>query len=176
METVPDRVVHEQWPKIIAYLASKDETCEHLAVILAAMAQNIFETLQHQLMTAHMIPLPKAPGKFRPIYIASALRRITSKIFNKIIMPEVTPIVEEHQYTLERASGGEALHKETLMLLATNPDHGLLSLDVSNAFNSLESQQTMHNSTQQHLPAWSHMLAGFVDSDHDTPIFWHNAL
>eukprot|EP00971_Amphidinium_carterae_P205044 4069462-Amphidinium_carterae.1 len=77
-------------------------------------------------------------------------------------MPEVTPIFEEHQYALGRAAGGEALHKETLMLLATNPDHGLLSLDVSNAFNSLD-KAAMHNSIQQHLPAWSHTLAGFVD-------------
>eukprot|EP00971_Amphidinium_carterae_P240419 4772902-Amphidinium_carterae.2 len=95
-------------PKKVA--PSNDETCEHLAVLLAAVAQNILpETLQYQLMAARMIHLPKAPGKFRPIHIANALRRIASKMLNKIIMPEVSPVREEHQYALGRAVGGEAL-------------------------------------------------------------------
>ena len=73
----------------------------------------------------------------RPIEIEDAFLRLAETTVAQLFLAGARDIVSNHQFGVEQG-GGEALRKLFFASLAVHPAQGLLALDASNAFGSLD--------------------------------------
>ena len=123
-------------------------TSKALCMAIASMARRIAtENINQQCLrpftACRLIPLAKNPG-VRPIGICETLRRIIGKAIMKIVGPDVQAIAETSQLCAGQKSGCEiAVHLMTR--LYDGDIEGVLLVDASNAFNSLNRKVMLHN-------------------------------
>ena len=150
----PSGLDAEAWRRI---LVSKNygTTGKDLRVALAKMTQHlctrqipITENPSNSLeaYTANrLIPLLKAPSGIRPIGIGEVLRRIIGKAVINEIKPEIMESAGSLQLCAGQRAGCEAAAHAMGDIFQEESTDGVLFIDASNAFNTLNRTALLHN-------------------------------
>ena len=91
-----------------------------------------------------LIRLDKNPG-VRPIGVGEVLRRIVGKSIMSVIKPEVVESAGSLQLCAGQPAGCEAAVHALTKIFGEEETDGLLLVDASNAFNSLNRKVLLHN-------------------------------
>ena len=104
------------------------------------------------LISCRLIPLSKNPG-VRPIGVCETLRRIIGKAIMVVIGPEIQSVAGTAQLCARQRSGCEAA-VHAMKKLYSGDSEGVLLVDATNAFNSLNRRVMLHN-IQRLCPAFA---------------------
>ena len=115
------------------------------------------------LIACRLIPLSKDPG-VRPIGIGEVLRRIIGKAVTFTIKEDIIKSSGNLQLCGGQKSGAEIAVRATMELFEDDDSHGILLIDATNAFNSLNRSVAMQN-----LPILCPELAIFINNCYATP-------
>ena len=96
------------------------------------------------LTACRLIPLDKCPG-VRPIGIGEVLRRLVTKAVLSILSPEVRDVCGSLELCAGQPAGAEAAVHALSDLFQSGDVEGVLLVDASNAFNTLNRRVMMHN-------------------------------
>ena len=99
---------------------------------------------------SRLIPLDKSPG-IRPIGVGEVIRRIVGKAILSVIKPMVVDNAGFQQLCAGQESGTEASIHSLREILDEDDTDGVLFLDASNAFNSIN-RKAMINNLQHTCP------------------------
>ena len=99
----------------------------------------------HALTANRLVPFKKHPDDCRPIGIGEVLRRIIGKCIMETTKDDVKKAFGNLQVCAGQRAGGEAaIH--SMRRIYDQPDcEGVLLVDATNAFNSLNRRATLHN-------------------------------
>jgi hypothetical protein len=145
----PSNLDADQWRRI---LCSKDFSVEGLDLCrsIANMTKSLcttkvsdLESLE-ALVACSLIPLDKDPG-VRPIGIGEVLRRIMGKVVTKILQKDLVNSVDGVQMCVGQQGGAEAAVHAMVDLFDDESSHGLIQVDATNAFNSLNRKVLLNN-------------------------------
>eukprot|EP00795_Rhopilema_esculentum_P006619 gene6619-biopygen8122 len=95
-------------------------------------------------VSCRLVPLDKNPGA-RPIGIGEVLRRIIGKSIIRVIKPDILESGGSLQLCTGLPSGCEAAVHAMKDIFEEEETDGLLLVDASNAFNSLNREALLHN-------------------------------
>ena len=95
-------------------------------------------------VACRLIPLNKNPG-VRPIGIGEILRRIVGKAICWVLNPEIQETAGPLQASTGLKGGAEAAIHVMKDIFNSDDTDGIILVDVSNAFNSLNRQVALHN-------------------------------
>ena len=96
------------------------------------------------LVAARLIPLDKQPG-VRPIAVGEVHRRIMGRAIMKVVEPDVQATTAPRQVCVGVPSACEASVHAIHHLFSMPDTEGVLLVDASNAFNSLNRKAALHN-------------------------------
>ena len=96
------------------------------------------------LMACRLVPLGKNPG-LRPIGIGEVLRRIIGKMVVWVLRPELQEDAGDLQLCAGQESGVEAGIHAMYEIFNDNNTHGIIQVDATNAFNTINRKVFMHN-------------------------------
>ena len=115
------------------------------------------------LIACRLIPLSKNPG-VRPIGVCETLRRILGKAILRVVGPYIRQEVGMSQLCAGQRSGCEtAVHAMTTLFEENDSTEGVLLVDASNAFNSLNRGVMLRN-IRELCPAFSTCVTNFYRS------------
>ena len=144
----PMRIDAEQYRRILTSNKYKKENKE-LRVQLAIFAQNI--ATQHldpnsleAFVSCRLIPLDKNPG-VRPIGIGETTRRIVGKCISWILRKDIQQAAGPLQTATGLQGGAEAAIHSMKLIFENEGTDGVILVDASNAFNSLNRNAALHN-------------------------------
>ena len=143
----------------LAILDDHPELTKNLAALVCraitgASGQGPLEAL----LRSRLVPFSKDGGGVRPIAIGTILRRLVTRAFCTIFGKDITEAVGSEQYALQ-ANGGELMHKTVFGHMAMHPDHVMVSLDISNAFGTLQRDVALQAAgTIPGLSEWVHAM------------------
>ena len=142
----------DAWRRI---LISKNyrQAGKDLSVAIARLTQKLCTkelTAQDQLsieayVSCRLIPLAKMPSGVRPIGIGEVLRRIIGKAIVAEIKTDLTESAGSLQLCAGQKAGCEAAAHAMRDIFAEEETDGVLLIDASNAFNTLNRQALLHN-------------------------------
>ena len=96
-------------------------------------------------MACRLIPLDKNPG-IRPIGMGEVLRLIIGKSIIYILKPDIFDAAGNLQLCAGQKSGAEAaIHATVRFVLNEEECQGVLQIDATNAFNTINRQVVLHN-------------------------------
>ena len=107
----------------------RDKTAKHLEAFLAC----------------RLIPLNKEPG-VRPIGIGEVLRRVIGKVVMKLLKKDVLKATGSLQLCAGQGAGSEAAIHSVYEVFNKEETEGVLMVDASNAFKSINREAFLHNS------------------------------
>eukprot|EP00049_Salpingoeca_infusionum_P016839 m.349887 g.349887 ORF g.349887 m.349887 type:complete len:1245 (-) comp16155_c1_seq6:884-4618(-) len=112
-----------------------------------------------RLTGGKLIILSKPSGGIRPIVVQSALYRLVTKVLSKRATHELRAQLQPYQFGLE---SNNLIPIAVNSLLQTNPTHTLMSVDVENAYGSID-RNTMYNTAITSPSEWlpNFILAAF---------------
>ena len=115
------------------------------------------------LIACRLIPLSKDPG-VRPIGISEVLRRIIGKAVSFTIKEDIIKSSGNLQLCGGQKSGAEITVRATMELFEDDDSLGILLIDTTNSFNSLNRSVAMQN-----LPILCPKLVIFINNCYATP-------
>lgn len=144
---------HLQGPESPGFLL----VAQHIARIASDFAWGRFGAESASTLAgARLIAIGKTGGGVRPIAIGELFRRIAGKLLVQRYQPDASRILLPHQIGVGVRSAAEGLiHKVDSWMQRAPPDHGLLQLDFSNAYNTLSRTQ-MLKAVATHCPLFYH--------------------
>ena len=134
------------WQRLCtSFKGPSTELCTALALVARRICTQrvAFEGLS-ALTNCRLIALDKCPG-VRPIGIGEVCRRIIGKAILEVVQPDIRNVVGTVQLCVGQEGGCEAAVHATRLLLSDNECEGVLLVDASNAFNSLNRQVALRN-------------------------------
>ena len=118
-----------------------------------------------QALTANrLVPFKKLPDGCRPIGIGEVLRRIIGKCIMEVVKEDVKVAVGNLQVCAGQRAGGEAAIHAMRTIYNQQDCEGVLLVDATNAFNSLNRKATINNMKFQ-CPS----LAQFAENTYKEP-------
>ena len=142
----PSGLDAEAWKRMLTcFKQSSDRLCAALSAVARCLCvEDLSETDLSAFTAARLIPLDKKPG-VRPIAVGEVVRRIVCKAIMKIIERDVLLVTAPRQVCVGVPSACEAA-VHAMDGLFRQPDvEGILLVDASNAFNSLNRTAALHN-------------------------------
>ena len=128
-----------------SFKAASHELCSSLANVARRMCTSpIHPTGLNALVACRLILLNKCPG-VRPIGVGEVVRRIISKAVLKIVSHDIQAAAGSLQVCAGQKGGCEAAIHAMRHLFTDNDTKGVLLVDASNAFNSLNRKAALHN-------------------------------
>ena len=119
--------------------------------------------LQRVVFHLEVIPLSKNPG-VRPIGVCETLRRILGKVILRVVGPYIRQEVGMSTLCAGQRSGCEtAVHAMTRLFEENDSTEGVLLVDASNTFNSLNRGVMLRN-IRELCPAFSTCVTNFYRS------------
>jgi hypothetical protein len=118
------------------------------------------------IASAPLTLLRKSDGRFRPIAVGEAERRLTSKLAMQGVRDDATKYLSPHQVGVGVANGAEAILHAVDFLINSDwsSDMYVLQLDFENAFN-LVNRETMFAEVREHCPS----IAAWVEYCYKAP-------
>ena len=114
-------------------------------------AQYIDLSTIEPLVASRLIPLDKGEGAVRPIGVGELIRRIIGKCVMIVAKKDVVEASRSLQLCAEQKSGSEAAIHEMHTIFEADGIDGVVLIDASNAFNSLNRAAALHNICAQLL-------------------------
>ena len=168
----PSGLDADAWTRLLtSYKASSDRLCSALAAAARCICtESIDKEAMDGFTSARLIPLDKRPG-VRPIAVGEVHRRLICRAVASVVESDVMKVVAPTQTCVGIPSACETSVHIMCDLLAKNEIEGVLLVDASNAFNSLNRQAALHNVARL-CPAlqgvigntYSHAIRLFVSS------------
>ena len=143
-------------------LASADLLLSLSEVVHLLLLGQLPELVHPYVCGASIMALRKPNGSLQPIAIGETIRRLTSKVAVDLITDRARGVLEPLQLGVKTPNGCEAaVHR-------SNPDKVALSLDVSNAFNTVHRSAVLQE-VRTHFPS----IAPWVDCcyRHESTLF-----
>ena len=147
--------------------ASSDMLLRLLSEVVCLMLQGeVPEAVRPSVCGASIMTLRKPNGSLRPIAVGETIRRLASKIAVDLISERARVVLEPLQLAVKTPNGCEAffhtarqwLHRQWLHRHRSDVDKVVLSVDISNAFNSVH-RSAVRRSVRVNFPS----LAPWVD-------------
>ena len=127
-----------------SFKQSSSKLCDALAQMTKIMCtQYIDPTTIEPLMASRLIPLDKGEGAVRPIGVGEVLRRILAKCVMNVA--NVAHASGSLQLCAGQKSGSEAAVHAMHAIFEADETDGILLIDATNAFNSLNRAVAQHN-------------------------------
>ena len=114
-------------------------------------------------LSCPLIPLDKNPG-LRPTGVGEVLRRIAGKVIVSVLKEDVIKCTGTLQVCAGQEAGIEAAIHSMDMIYEDEKTDGILLVDASNAFSSLNRQSLLHN-----ISYLCPSIAIFVKNCYSTP-------
>ena len=129
----------------------------HLARICSDFAWGRFPPEHGAILAgARLIPIGKTGGGVRPIAVGEFIRRLAGKLLVQRYQMDAAKSLPPVQYGVGVKGGAEAIiHHARAWLETAPPDHGLLQLDFSNAYNSIHREHLLQ-AVATHCPIFLH--------------------
>ena len=127
------------------YTSASDDLCSALARAAKRLCTEAIEPRDlRSFLAARLIPLDKQPG-VRPIAIGEVFRRVIGKVVMSVIERDVAAVTAPHQLCVGVPSACEVGVQALTGLYDRETTQGILLVDASNAFNSLNRAAALHN-------------------------------
>ena len=142
----PSGLDADDWTKMMTcFKESSNQLCSALASMARCLCTEDLVSKDLAAFTAaRLIPLDKKPG-VRPIAVGEVFRRIICKAIMAAVEYDVTHAIAPYQMCVGVPSACEAA-VHTMDLLLRRPEvEGILLVDATNAFNSLNRAAALHN-------------------------------
>ena len=142
----PSGLDADAWCRMLTcYKKSSDRLCSALAAFARCLCTEKLESGHLTgFTTARLIPLDKKPG-VRPIAVGEVFRRIVGRAIMKVVERDVLLATSPFQLCVGIPSACEAGVHAMRELFAKEDVQGILFVDASNAFNSLNRKAALHN-------------------------------
>ena len=154
----PSGVDAHSWKRFCtAFQSASDDLCHSLALVARRLCSSFVDPDSlHPLLACRLITLDKNPG-VRPIGICEVVRRILAKAALSVIRGDIMDAAGPLQLCAGQPAGAEAAIHAAHSWFDEETTEGLLLVDASNAFNSLNRQAALLN--VQHLcPTFAPLL------------------
>jgi hypothetical protein len=144
----PSHVDAEQFSHILTstkYKKENKELREQISIMAKKLATEIVDpkTLESYI-ASRLIPLNKNPG-VRPIGVGEVLRRIIGKAVGWILKKDIQEAAGPLQAATGLQGGAEAAIHAMKSIFEQDDTEGVILVDASNAFNSLNRKAALHN-------------------------------
>ena len=144
----PSGMDAEGWRRILTSRSFGDSSTD-LCTALANMTKRICtveenSTSLESFLACRLIPLDKNPG-LRPIGIGEVLRRIAGKVVMSVVREDVMTSVGSLQVCAGHQAGCEALIHAMRTIFEEESADGVILVDATNAFNSVNRKAFLHN-------------------------------
>ncbi|MBM4023654.1 MAG: hypothetical protein FJ284_15705, partial [Planctomycetes bacterium] len=140
----------------------RDEVIRQLTLLVNRLAKgDVPADVRPWLCGASLVALKKETGDLRPIAVGETLRRLTAKVLCSAVSAEVRQILEPLQVGVGTPGGAESVVHVLRQWLCRNRAEAnkvIASLDLSNAFNSVDRSRVM-SAVRHAIPS----LAPWVD-------------
>ena len=146
------------WRRICCtFKEASDELCHSLALLTRRLCtQFIHPSSLDPLLACRLIAIDKNPG-VRPIGVCEVDRRIISKAILFIVKGDIQEAAGANQLCGGQIAGVEAAVHAVRQLFNSDDTEGILLVDASNAFNSLNRANALANVSSQ-CPPFSTVL------------------
>ena len=129
-----------------SFKQSSSRLCEAIATMTKILCtQYIDPSTIEPLIASRLIPLDKGEGAVRPIGVGEVIRRIIGKCVINIAKKDVVEASGSLQLCAGQKSGSEAAIHAMYTIFEADETDGVLLIDASNAFNTLNKQAALHN-------------------------------
>ena len=129
-----------------SFKQSSIKLCDALALLTRTLCtQYVDPSTLEPLMASRLIPLDKGEGAVRPIGVGEVLRRIIAKCVMNIARGDVAQASGALQLCAGQKSGNEAAVHAMHTIFESMETDGILLIDATNAFNSLNRAAALHN-------------------------------
>ena len=127
------------------YGSSGSNLCDSLARLCRRLCTEYVDPKSlSSLIACRLIPLDKNPG-IRPIGIGEVLRRILGKAVTTFIKQDIISSVGPLQLSSGQEGGAEAAIHAMRKVFSEDDCQGVLFVDATNAFNSLNRASSLYN-------------------------------
>ena len=124
---------------------SSDDLCHSLAKLARRLCtEYVHPAGLSFFLSCRLIALNKNPG-VRPVGVCETMRRIVAKAALMIIRQDILEVSGSAQLCAGQLAGVEAAVHAVRLLFCDESSAGVLLVDTSNAFNSLNRTTTLHN-------------------------------
>ena len=146
----PSGIDAHSWKRFCtSFQRASDDLCHALALVARRLCTSLIDPeLLQPLLACRLIALDKNPG-VRPIGICEVIRRILAKAALSVIKNDIIDAAGPLQLCAGQPSGAEAAIHAVRSWFEDENTEGILLVDASNAFNSLNRQAALRNI--QHL-------------------------
>ena len=128
-----------------AFQSASRDPCDALAAVTKRIStEHVDPSGLTAFIASRLIPLDKQPG-VRPIGISEIARRIISKAILSVTKSDIQSAVGPLQLCAGQDAGVEAAVHAIRMIFESESTEGVLLVDASNAFNSLNRAATLRN-------------------------------
>ena len=163
----PSGVDAGTWKKMCS---SFKDASVHLCRATARLARHLAESCVNPkkfepLLASRLIALDKQPG-VRPIGVGEILRRVISKAILQVAKPDIEEACGFVQKCSGMPAGIEAAVHAMQEIYMDESTEGILLVDATNAFNSMNRSAALHR--EVHLPGPSHLPAQCVPAPFTT--------
>ena len=145
----PTLVDSEVWKQLICsrfYGDASTRLAESIASLAKILCSRATEPeILRELLSNRLIPLDKGGGAVRPIGIGEVLRRIISKAVTRVLRNDIQKGAGNIQTCTGVESGIEAAIHATRETFNRETSDGLLLVDATNAFNTLNRKVALEN-------------------------------
>jgi len=154
----PSGIDAHGWRRLCSsFRSASDELCSSIATLAHLLCTTFVDpVIVSPLMACRLIALDKRPG-VRPIGIGETVRHIIAKAVLSVISDDIQYAAGSLQLCAGQPSGGEAAVHAMREAFNDDDSEGMLLIDVSNAFNSLNRAVALHN-IQRLCPSFSTIL------------------
>ena len=143
----PSGMDSDTWRRILcsrSYGHASEDLRYSLALLTRKLCTELVDPYSMQgLLACRLIPLMKSPAGVRPIGIGEVLRRIIGKTVASHIKPEVIDAAGPLQLSAGQDGGAEAAVHAMRKLYEDEDSEGMLLVDASNAYNSLNRAESL---------------------------------
>ena len=142
----PSGLDAHEWRRLCtAFKGTSTDLCNSLALVAKRLCTSYMDPkCVSPLLACRLIALDKNPG-VRLIGIGDTARRIIAKAILNIVRPDVQDISGWLQLCVGQISGIEAAVHAVQTAFESDENEAVLLVDASNAFNSLNRQDALHN-------------------------------
>ena len=144
----PSQLDADQYRRILCSRTLKTEgkdLRDQIAILARNIASNLIDpNVLNSYVACRLIPLNKNPG-IRPIGIGEILRRIIRKAICWVLNPEIQKAAGPLHASTGLKGGAEAAIHVMRDIFEAEETDGIILVDASNAFNSLNRKVALHN-------------------------------
>ena len=140
-----------------SFQAVSDDLCYALSLFSKRLCTEFVDpSALSSFVACRLIALDKNPG-VRPIGVGETVRRLIAKVVLSVLYNDIQSAAGSLQLCAGQLSGCEAAVHSMRKLFSSSDVEGVLLVDASNAFNSLNRQASLHN-IQRLCPSFSTIL------------------